>query len=237
VSEPATAPEIHVQPDEGVDGFDPEAVTIRRTVWGYVGKDGAAHAVYYARWTIGDLDGGCQLLVSLGGWNEGEDEKDRRAIAAQCRVRDNRPAFRIMDASQMAWSEQQFLGQKLTRDEALKDAGIQDAFAVLDRIAADDERVRNFLTAAGKDRRLSEVYCEEAEERMKKGDDEGAVVAATRAMALDPSNHAALFLRGWARGRAGEREAAVADVEAYLEAAPRGRYVKRAGKVLKAWKA
>src|SRR5690349_20149764 len=48
------------------------------TVWGWVAKDNAAHAVYYARLMTGHAEASVRLTLSIGGWGEPDNPSVRR---------------------------------------------------------------------------------------------------------------------------------------------------------------
>lgn len=224
-------------PIDGADqGTCDDCGGFERTVWGHISRGGKALAVYYARWTIGHPERGAQMMVSLGGWSEGEDEAGRKAFGVRCQVEGRRPTFRMVDADEVAWSQLPFLGERLTRAAALAEPRCQVAFQSLERVVFDDPRVRRFLAEGGRDPQGSQALLQRAASKMDQGDDAGAEVEATRALGLDPRASAPLFYRGWARGRAGDRSGAIADLEAYLAREPAGAQAARAKKMLAAWR-
>lgn len=230
------APELDVVPVDGADlGPCPDCGGLERTVWGHLSRDGKAWAVYHVRWTIGHLERGAQMMVSIGGWSEGESEEGRKAFGVRCNLEARRPTFRVVDATDVAWSELPFLGQRLSRAEALADPLCQEAFRALERVAFDDPRVKRFLAHEGRDPQGSAALLERAAARLEKGDDPGAEADAVRALGLDPKAAAPLFYRGWARGRGGDTRAAAVDLEAYLAREPNGPHAARAKKMLAAW--
>ena len=229
-------PSIVVVPIDGTDqGACPDCGGLERTVWGHISRDGKALAVYYARWTIGHPERGAQLMVSLGGWSEGENEAGRKAFGVRCLVEERRPTFRLVDADEVAWAALPFLGDRLARAEALADPRVQEAFQTLERVVFDDPRVRRFLAHGGRDPKGAAALLQLAASRLDKGDDAGAELEAGRALGLDPQAAAPLFYRGWARGRGGDKAGAAADLEAYLQREPGGAHAARARKMLAAW--
>lgn len=214
----------------------PDCGAYERTVWGAVKRDGAERAVYYARWQINHRERGLKVLVSLGGWAKDEDEKERKAVAFECKVEDGgkRPALEVVDATQLAWSEKAFLGAKLTKADAEASAAVVDeAREVALQVVQHDERVRAFVTRGGRETRLATAYVEKAWSKVNDSDDVGAEVEATHALGYDPELWDAYFMRGWARARAEQFDGAVEDLERYLAQAPKGKHAARAQKILK----
>jgi hypothetical protein len=86
-------------------------------------------------------------LVSIGRWGSDAGAADRRSFAVECRMGVDRPAFMVIDAGRTPWAKEQSLGEKLSREEALKDPLLREVFEVLDRLVDDsgDRRFRAFL--------------------------------------------------------------------------------------------
>lgn len=116
-----------------------------RSVWGYVSRDGAAHAVYFIRWTDGHLDDGAQLAVSVGRWGDGTSGVDRRTVGLECRMGDDRPAYMVIDAASTMWADRELLGEMLARAAVLSDPIRDQVFAIADAVAAEDPRFDAFL--------------------------------------------------------------------------------------------
>jgi len=128
------------------------------------------------------------------------------------------------------------LGTKLSAEAALAHALYDDALQLMRKIVLDDERVRGFMTREGRDPKEAKRWQERAEARLQGGDDAEAVACATLALGLDPELNEALFLRGWARGRDGDYDGGIGDLELYLARAPKGRKASRATKILGVWR-
>lgn len=135
---------------EGADlGPCPDCGKAAHSVWGYVSKNGNAHAAYYACWTEGHLaDRGLQILVSIGRWGEGTNGGARRMVGLECRMQNARPSFMIVDASKVDIVEEDMFGRGLTREEVMQDPIKNDAFAVADHVTFSDQRIKDFLTGS-----------------------------------------------------------------------------------------
>ena len=139
---------LSLDPGEGADlGPCPDCGSSARSVWGYVAKNGKAHAAYYACWTENHLERGVQILVSIGRFGEGTVSTMRNMIAAECRMNGERPSFMIVDADKVVLEDQELFGKGLSRDEVLKSPLKDQAFAVLDHLCFCDERVKAFLSS------------------------------------------------------------------------------------------
>ncbi len=67
----------------------------RRTVWGFVYRDGGPRACYFVEWTLGHVD----RSARFGDWNDGTTEADREAISLEYRGLDTGPSFSVVDAA------------------------------------------------------------------------------------------------------------------------------------------
>lgn len=249
---------LEIEPHRYVDHGDEE---ITRTAWGFAKLDGEPYAIYCSRWTIGRAERGAQLLVSIGGWEGGpepevkpkpgepkpdgpklgtgevalEGAEERFAFGALCFAEKGRPRFEPVDADAIEWSEQAFLGTKLKAEDAQAHPKFDEALTLMRKIVLDDERVRGFLTREGRDPKEAKRWLERAEARLQAGDDAETVACATLALGMDPELAEALFVRGWARGRDGDYDGGIGDLELYLQRHPKGKKAPRARKILKVW--
>lgn len=116
------------------------------TVWGYVYKDEAALAAYFARWTENHLERGMQMMVSIGGWS-GDKQTPRVGFGIECHMDDGIPGFTLVDAATLPWhgQEPQVLGTPLNRNDALTHDRKEQVFAILDHLIEDDSRIHTFL--------------------------------------------------------------------------------------------
>jgi hypothetical protein len=137
---------LTIEPDgEKFHGPCPDCGEATRSVWGYVSTEDAARAVYYIRWTDFHLERGAQLAISIGVWGEASRPIDRALFGVECRIGATGPAFMLVDAASVPWSEDAFLGMNLTRPQALADSRKTEVFEILDRIVEADLRFRMFL--------------------------------------------------------------------------------------------
>ena len=120
-----------------------------KTVWGFVNRDGGAHAVYYARWTVGHLERGAIFLLSIGGWGGGTPAQ-RQAVALECRVDETGLNFMVVDAAGSPWGKRELLGRMLRRKQVMSLTSSrlrQEAFAIVDLVVSEDARVAEFLVS------------------------------------------------------------------------------------------
>jgi hypothetical protein len=127
-----------------VTGTCPDCGNETVNVWGYAYRDEQAHAVYFVRWTRGHPERGAQLAISIGAWGDDATPDDRSCVGVECHLHDGAPAFKVVDAAQMPWSSKPLLGRMLLRTDVIGTPLAQQLFAVLDAIAADEARFRDF---------------------------------------------------------------------------------------------
>lgn len=113
---------------------------VTRIVRGFVYRDGMARAVYLVRWTPGGKHSDADVAVSIGGWCD-DDSGPRQLVALLLRQLDGGPAFMVIDAAQTAWNKEAELGQPTERERVVNTPLGSEAFAILDAVALQDERV------------------------------------------------------------------------------------------------
>lgn len=140
---------LTIEPDgAAVHGPCPDCGQATRSVWGYVSNPAGARAVYFIRWTDGHLERGAQLTISIGPWGDGALASNRSAFGLECRVDETGPSFMLVDAEDLPWGTQDFLGAKLTRPAALSHPLKQEIFEILDELIVRDPRFHAFLNGA-----------------------------------------------------------------------------------------
>ena len=118
-----------------------ESVSLTRFVY----KDGDAHGVYYARFTIGHEDKVVYGLISLGEWGEGSEPKDRRAFPFRIWTKGENYQVGLTNKEDSPWSHADFLGKMLDREEALKHPWIKEVFHITDHMVSDDALIVDYL--------------------------------------------------------------------------------------------
>ncbi|MBX3221372.1 MAG: DUF2199 domain-containing protein [Labilithrix sp.] len=118
-------------------------LTVRLTRFVY--RAGDAFAIYYAAYSNNHPDSELAMLVSLGEWGEGSDPSQRTAF--YCRVFPTKDSYEVMlgDATQSAWRDVAIIGERLSREEALRHPWKATAFEVLDEAFLQDRSLRGFL--------------------------------------------------------------------------------------------
>ena len=137
---------LTIEPDgEKVHGPCPDCGRSTRSVWGYVSNAAGPRAVYFIRWTDGHLERGAELIISIGAWDTDAPATDRISFGLACRVDGNGPGFMLVDAADLPWGTEEFLGTKLTRAAALSHPLKPEVFEILDDLVVKDARLRTFL--------------------------------------------------------------------------------------------
>lgn len=117
----------------------------RRTVWGYVYRDGGPRACYFVEWTLGRRDCSARFDVVVGSWFDGTTEDDRETVSLEYRLTDSGPSFSLADAEGRPAAE---VGRAKKGTEVagspLEDEVVTIAGAVLEV----DERVRELTARA-----------------------------------------------------------------------------------------
>lgn len=108
----------------------------------FVTRNGAAFAAYYAHFSNGPRHDDVQLLAGFGTWGEHSAPEDRTAIAF--RIWNTEDSFNVglMDADH--W-ETDYLGRRLSREEALASPWRQEVFDLSDHIVECDRPIIEYL--------------------------------------------------------------------------------------------
>jgi hypothetical protein len=135
-----------IDPGESADlGACPCCGNMGRSAWGYVSKNGAARALYYARWIDKHHDRGVQFLVSVGSWGETSNVSMRRMVAIDCRMGDGRPTFMVLDATKVPDADEALMGKGLSREQVLADPLKDEVLPMVDQVTYEDRRIKTFL--------------------------------------------------------------------------------------------
>ena len=109
----------------------------------FVTRDDDAFAVYFARFSDNHDDGYVSVLVGFGDWSENAPSERRTAIAFRIWTDKENYQVGLVDADE-DW-ETDFLGVKLSREEALISAYKQEVFDLSDHIVECDKPIIDCL--------------------------------------------------------------------------------------------
>lgn len=115
----------------------------------FVYRDGDAYAVYYAAFSDDHDDGVVSVLIGLGEWGEDALPDERVAFAAKIRTSSGQFEVMIVGRDDALWRDVTFLGEILSRAEALAHPRLKDVFELTDRIVHEDDEVHAYLERAG----------------------------------------------------------------------------------------
>jgi hypothetical protein len=115
------------------------------TVWGWLSKDNAAHAVYFANLMTGHQEISARLTISIGGWGEEDNLAKRKWIFVEARPIPGSYEMMVREPEESLYNGKPFLGVPLPRSEALASDLLQEFFAVADYIAFHDPAVKSYL--------------------------------------------------------------------------------------------
>ncbi len=68
-----------------------------RSIWGYVCKNGNAHATYTASWTPGHLERRARFEIIIGEWGDRSTPDDRDSITLESDLLDENYSFMVID--------------------------------------------------------------------------------------------------------------------------------------------
>ena len=108
----------------------------------FVTRDGDAFAAYYAHFSNGPEHCDVQLLVGFGPWGEPDEPEARTAIAFRIWNMEDNLNVMLMDADD--WSTD-YLGRRLSREEALASPWKQEVFDLSDHIVICDRPIVEYL--------------------------------------------------------------------------------------------
>ena len=117
----------------------------RRTVWGYVYRDGGPRACYFVEWTLGRRACSARFDVVVGDWFDGTTEDDREAVSLEYRLLDGGPIFSVVDAVGRPAAE---VGRATKGVEIAGTPLAEEAVTIADAILQADDRVRELASGA-----------------------------------------------------------------------------------------
>ena len=136
-----------VEPTDRKDfGPCPCCGNVGRRVWGFVHAPDGALAAYFVHWTVGRVaDHWPNFDLIIGRWGEGSSAADRRLVALEYRLLDTGPSFRVINARGRPAVDRELVGTVLRRCDVIGRKIAPTAFAVVDAVLAQDERVSELL--------------------------------------------------------------------------------------------
>ena len=117
----------------------------KNRVWGFVSKNGDAHAVYYALLNVTEEEPRVGLTLSVGPWWEGTDQLRRSWVHLDVWPEEDGIHMNIRDPKESNFYPWEKGGTGLTREEAKLSSVIQEIWSVADFVADTDPAVSSYL--------------------------------------------------------------------------------------------
>ena len=139
-----------IELNEHLKTFDcPDCGKKSITAWGWISKDGGAHAVYYAGLMTGHQQASARLSISIGGWGvENLDEQSvgsRRWLFIEARPTADSYEMMVREPEESLYFDKRLLGKAMSRAAALSSPDLNEFFAVADFVAFNDPAVKSYL--------------------------------------------------------------------------------------------
>ncbi len=112
----------------------------------FVYQNGDAFAVYYVLFTDGHDRKVAYALIGLGEWGESGSPEQRAAFSVKIWADDTDWKVNVTEREESPWADVTFLGEILSRDEALRHPWIEDVFHITDHIVTEDEPVIEYFS-------------------------------------------------------------------------------------------
>ena len=115
-----------------------------RTVWGYVHeREGGTVASYFVQWTVGLslAEHPANFDLVLGSWGDGTSADDRCAISLLYSENEDGPSVMVIDAAGAPRDLSTLASSALARDEVVGTPLAIAAFAIVDAVFLQDNRL------------------------------------------------------------------------------------------------
>jgi hypothetical protein len=121
-------------------------LTEKNRVWGFVSKDGDAHALYYALLNLEEKCPRVGLTLGVGPWWEGTDPSQRVWLHVNVCAGERGIEMGIRDPQESNFYPWPKGGTPLDREAALASSAIEEIWSVADFIVATDVAVSSYLS-------------------------------------------------------------------------------------------
>ncbi len=120
-----------------------------RRVWGFAHRGDTPEAAYFVEWVAGAvLRHGANFDLILDAWSDGTTASDRAAVALEFRQTERGPEFMVIDAEGRPPASSELVGRALGRVEVLETPMAARAFAIVDAIWVQDNRIGELQVSA-----------------------------------------------------------------------------------------
>ncbi len=120
--------------------------TEKSCVWGFVSRDGDAHAVYYAVLNLGEKCPRLGLTLSVGSWRDGTEPNQRVWLHVNVCARERGIETGVHDPKESNLYPWEKGGKPLRREEALASSAIEEIWSAVDFIVATDVAISSYLS-------------------------------------------------------------------------------------------
>ena len=122
-----------------------------RRVWGFAHLADRAEAAYFVQWVPGAVgEHGAAFDLILGRWGEGTGPGDRAAVSLVFRRSERGPELMVVDARGRHHVRDHVVATALDRAAVLGSPMAARAYAVVDAVWLQDDRVRELVAPAGR---------------------------------------------------------------------------------------
>ena len=121
-----------------------------RRVWGFAHQpDGSTEAAYFVQWVPGAVaHHGAAFDLIIGEWGDAATPDERVAVSLAFRHTSRGPEFMVVDASNRHHAQGGIASQALGRAPVLNSPVAARAFAIVDAIWLQDQRIRELTAVA-----------------------------------------------------------------------------------------
>ena len=122
--------------------------TEKNRVWGFVSRNGDAHAVYYALLNVTEDEPRVGLTLSVGPWWEDTDPSNRSWVHLNVWSEDDGVHMNIRDPKESNFYPWPKGGKPLNREDAKASSIIQEIWDVADYVVDSDPAVSSYLNGS-----------------------------------------------------------------------------------------
>ena len=119
--------------------------------FGYVYRDGDAHAIYYAGWSPGHAVKEVNLAIGIGDWGDSASAGDRVGFGVVVGANADWITVRLIGPEESLWPVSGQWGETLSRKAALAHTLREDVFAICELVADQHGAIKDYLEGNVKD--------------------------------------------------------------------------------------
>ena len=119
---------------------------VKNRVWGFVSKDGDAHAIYYALLNVEEEQPRVGLTLSVGPWWEGTEPSKRVWVHLNVCAGEAGTEMGIRDPTESNYYPWEKGGTPLNREEAKASSATEEIWSVADFIVIADPALSSYLS-------------------------------------------------------------------------------------------